>query len=138
MIKSTLLPFVALSACAFISQHASAQSDANGRSVTPAPTAAPDNTKSNKLDQSNTSVSADTQSNHSTDVDLTKRIRQSVMADKSLSTYAHNVKIVTVNGAVTLNGVVRSDQEKSAVEMKAVALAGRDKVTNDLKIAAGN
>jgi hyperosmotically inducible periplasmic protein len=71
-------------------------------------------------------------------VDLTKRIRQSVMADKALSTYAHNVKIITVNGNVTLNGVVRSDQEKNAVEMKAVALAGKDKVTNDLKITAAN
>jgi hyperosmotically inducible periplasmic protein len=130
MTKSTLLPLFALSACAFVS--------ANGQSITPASTAAADNSKSNKLDQSNTSVSADSQSNHSADVDLTKRIRQSVMADKALSTYAHNVKIITVNGNVTLNGVVRSDQEKNAVEMKAAALAGKDKVTNDLKITAAN
>ena len=84
------------------------------------------------------SATAGTQSNHPTDVDLTKRIRQSLMADKSLSTYAHNVKIVTVHGSVTLNGVVRSDEEKDAVEMKAVAVAGKDKVTNDLKIAPAN
>jgi osmotically-inducible protein OsmY len=34
-----------------------------------------------------------------------------------------------------LNGVVRSNEEKDAVEMKAVAVAGKDKVTNALKVA---
>lgn len=99
-----------------------------------AQTVAPDNAKSNKVDASN-STTADAQTNKASDLDLTKRIRQSVMADKSLSTYAHNVKIVTVNGSVTLNGVVRSEDEKSALEMKAVNIAGKGKVTNDLKIA---
>ena len=135
MTKLTLFPLIALSTCALIAQYASAQSDAKSAAASPAPTAAPDNSKSNKVDPTNMSVTAGTQSNHSTDVDLTKRIRQSVMADKSLSTYAHNVKIVTLNGSVTLNGVVRSNEEKDAVEMKAVAVAGKDKVTNALKVA---
>ena len=100
-----------------------------------ASTVAPDNTKSNKLDTSNTTATADAQTNKTADLDLTKRIRRSLMADKSLSTYAHNVKIVTVKGSVTLNGVVRSEDEKSAVEMKAANIAGQNKVTNDLKIA---
>jgi hyperosmotically inducible periplasmic protein len=98
---------------------------------------APDNAKSNKVDSSNT-MTADTQTNNAADLDLTKRIRQSVMADKSLSTYAHNVKIVTVNGSVTLNGVVRSADEKSSIESKAANIAGMNKVTNDLKVAPGN
>jgi osmotically-inducible protein OsmY len=98
----------------------------------------PDNAKSNKVDTSNETVTADAQNNSATDLDLTKRIRQSVMADKSLSTYAHNIKIVTVNGSVTLNGVVRSAVEKGAIEMKAANIAGKDKVTSDLKIAESN
>jgi hyperosmotically inducible periplasmic protein len=98
-------------------------------------TVAPDNAKSNKVDKSNATATADAQTNNATDLDLTKRIRQSIMADKSLSTYAHNIKIVTVNGSVTLNGVVRSDDEKAAVEMKAANIAGKNKVKNDLKIA---
>ena len=98
-------------------------------------TVAPDNAKSNKVDEANATATADAQTNNATDLDLTKRIRQSIMADKSLSTYAHNIKIVTVNGSVTLNGVVRSDDEKGAVEMKAANIAGKNKVTNDLKIA---
>jgi hyperosmotically inducible protein len=96
---------------------------------------APDNAKSNKVDASNASATADAQTNKATDLDITGRIRQSVMADKSLSTYAHNVKIVTVNGSVILNGVVRSQDEKSAIETKAEAVAGKQQVTNDLKIA---
>jgi hyperosmotically inducible protein len=96
---------------------------------------APDNAKSNKVDTSNATPSADAQTNNPTDLDLTKRIRQSLMADKSLSTYAHNIKIVTVNGSVTLNGVVRSEDEKDAIEMKAANIAGRSKITDNLKIA---
>jgi BON domain len=71
-----------------------------------------DNAKSNQIDASNANVTADSQSNNLADMDLTKRIRQSLMADKSLSTYAHNVKVVSINGSVTLNGVVRSEEEK--------------------------
>ena len=98
------------------------------------PAVAPDNAKSNKAYNSN-AATADSQPNNATDLDLTKRIRQSVIADKSLSTYAHNVKIVTVNGSVTLQGVVRSEDEKGAVEKKATDIAGQSKVTNDLKVA---
>lgn len=99
------------------------------------PAVAPDNAKSNQVDASNAST-ADAQSNKATDLDITKRIRQSVMAEKSLSTYAHNVKIITVNGGVTLkNGVVRSQDEKNAIEIKAEAVAGKQQVTNELKIA---
>ena len=97
-------------------------------------TVAPDNAKANKA-YTSSAATADAQPNNATDLDLTKRIRQSVMADKSLSTYAHNVKIVTVNGSVTLNGVVRSEDEKGAVEKKAAEIAGASKVTNDLTVA---
>ena len=100
-----------------------------------AQSAVPDNAKSNQVDASNKTATADGQANNAADLDLTRRIRQSVMADKSLSTYAHNVKIVTVNGRVTLNGVVRSEEEKGAVESKAANIAGGDKVTDDLKVA---
>ena len=96
-----------------------------------------DNSKSNKSNAANAET-ADSQTNTPTDIDLTKRIRQSLIADKSLSTYAHNVKIVSVNGNVTLNGVVRSADEKSSVEMKAANIAGKNRVTDDLTIAPNN
>jgi hyperosmotically inducible protein len=57
------------------------------------------------------------------------------MDDKTLSTYAHNVKVITQGGQVTLNGPVRSDEEKKSVEAKAVEVAGNGHVTNQLSIA---
>jgi hyperosmotically inducible periplasmic protein len=113
-----------------------ALSQATTNSAPHAPSSVPaDNSKSNKLDPSNASATADAQKNDPSDVNITKSIRKSLMADKSLSTYAHNVKVVTVNGNVTLNGVVRSDQEKSEVEAKAVSVVGQSRVVNDLKVS---
>ena len=94
-----------------------------------------DNTKSNQTDASNREVTADSQKENETDRGLVSRIRKSLMADKDLSTYAHNVKIVAIGGQVTLNGVVRSDEEKRKVESLAEQVAGKRNVVNDLKVA---
>jgi hyperosmotically inducible protein len=56
------------------------------------------------------------------------------MKDKSLSTYAHNVKIITQDGQVTLKGPVRSESEKQTIETKATEVAGANKVTNELNV----
>ncbi|MGH9667042.1 MAG: BON domain-containing protein, partial [Bryobacteraceae bacterium] len=65
-----------------------------------------------------------------TDRALTRKVRRALMADKSLSTYAHNVKIISQEGMVTLKGPVRSEAEKAAVEAKATEAVGADaKVT---------
>src|SRR5271163_5104042 len=84
----------------------------------------PDNSAQNKQQQ----TTAQQQSGAASDRHLTAEIRKSLIADKSLSTYAHNIKIITVNGAVTLKGPVKSDSEKQSVLAKAVAVAGADKV----------
>jgi hyperosmotically inducible protein len=84
----------------------------------------PDNTATNKGDQDPGAVTADKQKMNPADRDLTAKIRKSVMADKSLSTYAHNVKIVSQNGIVTLKGPVRSDDEAKAIVAKATEIAG--------------
>ena len=60
--------------------------------------------------------------------------RRSLVEDKNLSTYAHNVKIIAQNGMVTLKGPVRSNEEKTAVEAKAAEIAGADKVTSQLEV----
>jgi hyperosmotically inducible periplasmic protein len=98
---------------------------------------APDNSRANSATENSTDRGsvADGQSNRPQDLQLTRTIRRSVMADKTLSVDAHNVKIVTINGHVTVNGVVRSDAEKSAVIAKAVTVAGADNVLDALKVA---
>ena len=94
-----------------------------------------DNTNVNKRDRNAGEVTADQQKANATDRDLTQKIRQSVMADKSLSSYAHNIKIISQNGAVTLKGPVKSDDEKKAIVAKAVAVAGSaDKVTDQISV----
>ena len=93
---------------------------------------APDNTKKNK-DQ--TSPTADQQKMNASDREITQKIRKAINEDKSLSTYAHNIKIITQDGKVTLRGPVRSEEEKNNLQEKAVAVAGRENVTNQLEIA---
>ena len=70
------------------------------------------------------------------DRDLTQQIRKSIVSDKSLSTQAHNVKILTKGGMVTLKGQVKTDEEKKAIEDKAASVAGADKVTSELTVGA--
>jgi hyperosmotically inducible protein len=100
--------------------------------------AAPDNTKVNERDRSQTEPTADQQKNDQSDRDITQKIRQAIVNDKSLSTYAHNVKVITKDGMVTLKGPVRSEDEKKSIEAKAVAVAGENKVTDDLDIKPAN
>jgi hyperosmotically inducible periplasmic protein len=93
---------------------------------------APDNTKQNK-NQSN--PSADQQKMNAADRELTRKIRKAIHDDSDLSTYAHNIKIISQNGKVTLRGPVRSEEEKANIEAKAVAAAGQDNVSNELQVA---
>jgi hyperosmotically inducible protein len=96
----------------------------------------PDNTKVNTRDRAKGAVTADQQKENAGDRALTQKIRRAVVADKSLSTYAYNVKIVAQGGQVTLKGPVRSEDEKRSVEAMAVEVAGAGHVTNQMSIAS--
>jgi hyperosmotically inducible periplasmic protein len=93
-----------------------------------------DNTKVNKRDRKTGAVTADQQKENEGDRELTANIRKALMDNKELSTYAHNVKIVSRNGVVTLKGPVRSEDEKKAVEAKAAEIAGPGKVKNMISV----
>jgi hypothetical protein len=95
-----------------------------------------DNTKANKEDRAAGAVTADQQKMNPADRELAQKVRKAITADKTLSTYAHNVKIIARDGMVTLKGPVRSDEEKNLVEAKATEVAGAGKVTNELTVAA--
>jgi hyperosmotically inducible protein len=95
----------------------------------------PDNTAVNKRDRNPGEATADQQKINPADRALTAKIRSAVMADKSLSTYAHNVKIISQDGIVTLKGPVRSNAEVESIVSKATASAGgSDKVVNQLSV----
>ena len=95
-----------------------------------------DNTKVNQRDRSASEPTADRQKENPSDRQLARQIRKALMKDKSLSTYAHNVKVITQNGMVTLKGPVKSEEEKQAVETKAAQVAGADKVTSQIQVAS--
>jgi len=94
-----------------------------------------DNTKMNKGDASKDATTADQQKMNPSDRAITQKIRAEIMKDKSLSTYAHNVKIITQDGKVTLKGPVRTQDEKASVEGKATTIAGNGNVTSQIEIA---
>jgi hyperosmotically inducible protein len=138
MKKRTLwLPSLVLSTALVGSAFAYQDQDAaSTRKTNSSDTSVPaDNTKVNKRDRNKGELTAGQQSNGKADRELTRKIRQALVKDKDLSTYAHNIKVITNNGAVTLKGPVRSDDEKKAVEAKAAEAAGGASITNQLEVA---
>ena len=127
MYRKLLLPLIALGAIGLGSASLSAQES-------PSPNA--DNTKVNRRDRTQSEPTADQGKNNLSDREIMQKIRKSLMEDKDLSTYAHNVKVIAQNGQVTLKGPVRSEEEKKSVEEKATEVAGSGYVTNELTIRA--
>ena len=99
---------------------------------------APDNSGRNVRDRGGDTLTSGDQSETEVDRTLTQKIRQAVVADDSLSMTAKNVKIITVNGVVTLRGPVKSEQERSKIGTMASTIAGSGKVQNQLEVAAPN
>ena len=99
---------------------------------------APDNSKTNQGDASKGAATAEQQKMNPADRNTTKQIRSAIFKDKSLSTYAHNVKIITQDGKVTLKGPVRTEEEKAGIAAKAAAVVGAENVTNQLEVAPAN
>jgi hyperosmotically inducible protein len=77
---------------------------------------------------------ADKSKNNGADRNLTLQIRRDVVRDKSLSTYAHNIKIIVEKGTVTLKGPVHSDEEKKAILAHAEKHAGQGHVVDQIVV----
>lgn len=93
----------------------------------------PDNTGINERDRSGHLTATD-QSEKKEDLEISANIRKSVVGDDALSTNAHNVKIITIDGVVTLRGPVKTEQEKVAIASKAKNIAGVKRVDNQLEV----
>lgn len=96
---------------------------------------AADNTKANAADRDMNAKTPTDQSNDQDAREVTAGIRRAVMDDKSLSTSAHNVKIVTEGDVVTLRGAVQSADEKKRVEALAMRVATGKQVRNEISVA---
>ncbi|WP_129126742.1 BON domain-containing protein [Geomonas oryzae] len=124
MKKMSMMLAVSLSAAVALSApiriHAAQQS-----------TSKADNTKKN----AEKGATAEQQKENKTDREITREIRRSIIKDKTLSIYAHNVKIITKDGHVTLKGPVKNADEKKTVEKAAEEVVGKGKITNEIEIA---
>ena len=94
---------------------------------------APDDTGRNTRDRSGETLTPMDQSNDPRDLELTGQIRQALTEDDSLSIAAKNIKIITINGKVTLRGPVDNVKERSRIGEKAKALA-HSRVDNQLEV----
>jgi hyperosmotically inducible protein len=102
---------------------------------TSAETVKPDNTRRNSRERAEQEKTPVNQNENKADLETSRKIRKSIVDDKNLSTYAHNIKIITQDGVVNLKGPVRSVAEKEIVENKAADIAGKEKVKSQLEVA---
>lgn len=73
--------------------------------------------------------------NETTDQSITQAIRAAIEADRSLSTTAQSIKIITQGGWVNLKGPVRTREERLTIEAKAIEVVGRLNVLSQLEVA---
>jgi len=104
------------------------------RNVAPARGPEADDTSLNERDRSGQTRTPEDQSNSSSDLENTRKIRSAIVDDDSLSFAAKNVKIVSNGGVVTLRGSVKNDAEKRAVETYAKQVVGATRVRNELDV----
>jgi osmotically-inducible protein OsmY len=101
------------------------------------PTAAPDNTERNVRDRGGETLLPTDQGSSESDVRITREIRQALMGAQELSLGAKNVKVITVDGVVTLRGPVESRDEKQRIGALAQATDGVVRIHNDLEVSGG-
>lgn len=95
-----------------------------------------DNTAINQRDRSGTTLTPLDQSEDASDIQTTAAIRQRVVDLPGMSVDGQNAKIITVAGQVTLRGPVDSEEERAAIEKIAKAVAGVNRVDNQLDVIA--
>jgi hyperosmotically inducible protein len=130
---NTRIGRLAIIACA-VAMTTTAAMAQQSTAAAPATAASADNTKMNQRDRSKETLKPTDQPNNSADIQLAAAVRSEIVKDKSLSTMAHNVKLVAASGVVTLRGPVSSDAERQKVAKCAAAVAGVSRVDNQLDV----
>ena len=103
-------------------------------STPPAPVNAElENTERNVRDSNNTTLTPEDQKENEADRPITAAIRREVVKNDSLSSDAHNIKIITRDGLVTLRGPVENAGEKIKLQAIAEKVKGVKQVDNQLE-----
>jgi hyperosmotically inducible protein len=95
-----------------------------------------EDTSRNVRDKEGTTLTPEDQKETEADVKVTANIRKVVTDDDSLSVNAHNAKIITRNGVVTLRGPVDSQAESMRLQQIATQTPGVMRVVNQLEVKA--
>lgn len=93
-----------------------------------------DNSIHNARDVNGDDLTPLDQSHAEADVEITRSIRKSLVDDDTLGTNSQNVKVITVDGMVTLRGAVANADEQARIVAIANAAAGADRVVNELQV----
>jgi hyperosmotically inducible protein len=129
--KYTILVLVGVLAAA-CQQHESGSTAKDTESTRAALNTAADNTGKNERDRSSAALTPGNQGESEADRTVTQKVRQGVMDNDALSTTGKNVKIITVDGVVTLRGPVKTEQEKATIASIAQRVNGVKRVDNQL------
>jgi hyperosmotically inducible protein len=132
--KFTIVVVAALAAVGCTKPDADATPE--GNHPADAPAVAADNTAKNERDQHEPALTPGDQAENATDRTITQQVRQGVVKGDDLSVAGKNVKIITVDGVVTLRGPVQTAKEKNDIAMLAKQVEGVKRVDNQLEIAA--
>jgi sporulation protein YlmC with PRC-barrel domain len=97
-------------------------------------TAQSDNTARNVRDRDGRTLTPLDQGNSQSDIDTTAQIRKEIIAADGMSMNAKNVKIITMNGHVTLRGPVNTADEKRQIGDIANHVAQSGNVDNQLEV----
>ena len=128
----TVTSLLLAGACA-LTLAACSNSDTKRAAQTP-PAEAAENTHRNAADTSATAMTPMDQGQDALDLGITQAIRQIVVGDNTLSTNAHNIKIITLGGTVTLRGPVDSQAELNHLKTVAQGVAGVNSVDTQLEV----
>jgi osmotically-inducible protein OsmY len=91
-------------------------------------------TPDNSAENAHPSTTADQQPNAAADRRTTAQIRRAILADKSLSIYGHNCKIIVAGGKVTLKGPVKSEDERQRIVADAATVVNSDSISDQLTV----
>jgi hyperosmotically inducible protein len=128
MLKRLPLLTLALAGSMLMTDMAGAEEETTGSPI--------NNTERNVRDRGDTTLTPEDQLQNEGDLQITAAIRQAITDDDSLSVNAHNAKVITRNGVVTLRGPVDSEAEKNRLQAIAQQTSGVNQVDNQLEIHA--
>jgi hyperosmotically inducible periplasmic protein len=95
----------------------------------------PENSAENQRDRNHQTLTPIDQSNKPEDLAILRTLRRALVKDNHLSTEAKNIKIITIDGAVTLRGPVKTEREKEEILAKAERIAGNGHVHDEPEVA---